>query len=163
MEIFDTFNFADVFDGDTGGGISDLISSSNGGDGFDFIDSSIFDGDTLGDTVGTAGKLLSLLKAGTGAASGVFGGGGSGESKGFVPQTNPQLTSAKDFQVRQALQQATLRERSKEGIKGNNHSRVIINQLFKDNESGIRAFGSQLAAVAAKSGTRSQLRSRATA
>ena len=138
-----------------GGSEADILGiSSLFGDSIGFPDVADFVG-TLGDTVGPAASLLNLLKAGTGAASGVFGGGGGGDSKGFVPQKNPQLEESKRFQYGLVRSQVSERERSKVGDRGNNHSRVILNQLFKDNESGIRAFGSQLAAVAAKSGTRS--------
>jgi hypothetical protein len=115
----------------------------------------------LGDTVGTAGKLISLLKSGTGAASGVFGGGGK-DSKGFVPKENTALQEAKRFQTGQIQRQATLKERSQVEQTTNKHSVAIIDGLHRNNEAGLRAFGNQLASIAQASGTRAEVRARAT-
>ena len=117
--------------------------------------------DYLGDTVGTAGKLISLLKSGTGAASGVFGGGGK-DSKGFVPKENTALQEAKRFQTGQIQRQATLKERSQVEQTTNKHSVAIIDGLHRNNEAGLRAFGNQLASIAQASGTRAEVRARAT-
>ena len=154
--------------------VSDIVGSS--GDSFDILDSGSFVGglseshidllssgtDYLGDTVGTAGKLISLLKSGTGAASGVFGGGGK-DSKGFVPKENTALQEAKRFQTGQIQRQASERERSQVGQTRNNHSIAIINGLYRNDEAGLRAFGNQLASIAQASGTRAEVRARATA
>ena len=153
--------------------VSDIVGSS--GDSFDILDSGSFVGglseshidllssgtDYLGDTVGTAGKLISLLKSGTGAASGVFGGGGK-DSKGFVPKENTALQEAKRFQTGQIQRQASERERSQVGQTRNNHSIAIINGLYRNNEASLRAFGNQLASTAQASGTRAEVRARAT-
>ena len=154
--------------------VSDIVGSS--GDSFDILDSGSFVGglseshidllssgtDYLGDTVGTAGKLISLLKSGTGAASDLFGGGGK-DSKGFVPKENTALQEAKRFQTGQIQRQATLKERSQVGQTRNNHSIAIINGLYRNNEASLRAFGNQLASTAQASGTRAEVRARATA
>ena len=154
--------------------VSDIVGSS--GDSFDILDSGSFVGglseshidllssgtDYLGDTVGTAGKLISLLKKGTGAASGVFGGGGK-DSKGFVPKENTALQEAKRFQTGQIQRQATLKERSQVEQTTNKHSVAIIDGLHRNNEAGLRAFGNQLASIAQASGTRAEVRARATA
>jgi len=50
------------------------------------------------------------------------------------------------------------REKSTPGRKGNFYSDAIIREMFKRNPEGLRAFGSQLAAVASKSGSRAELR-----
>ena len=153
--------------------VSDIVGSS--GDSFDILDSGSFVGglseshidllssgtDYLGDTVGTAGKLISLLKSGTGAASGVFGGGGK-DSKGFVPKENTALQEAKRFQTGQIQRQATLKERSQVEQTTNKHSVAIIDGLHRNNEAGLRAFGNQLASIAQASGTRAEVRARAT-
>ena len=117
--------------------------------------------DYLGDTVGTAGKLISLLKSGTGAASDLFGGGGK-DSKGFVPKENTALQEAKRFQTGQIQRQATLKERSQVEQTTNKHSVAIIDGLHRNNEAGLRAFGNQLASIAQASGTRAEVRARAT-
>jgi len=140
-------------------GIADL-----GGDSFSsfgFPDVSDFVGG-LGDTVGTAGSLLGLAKKASGALSGVLGGGGGGgsgemggSSTGFV---NPALVEAQRFQTGQIARQAAEREKSTPGRKGNFYSDAIIREMFKRNPEGLRAFGSQLAAVASKSGSRAELR-----
>ena len=156
--------------------VSDIVGSS--GDSFDILDSGSFVGGLseshidllssgtdylgdLGDTVGTAGKLISLLKSGTGAASGVFGGGGK-DSKGFVPKENTALQEAKRFQTGQIQRQATLKERSQVEQTTNKHSVAIIDGLHRNNEAGLRAFGNQLASIAQASGTRAEVRARAT-
>ena len=153
--------------------VSDIVGSS--GDSFDILDSGSFVGglseshidllssgtDYLGDTVGTAGKLISLLKSGTGAASDLFGGGGK-DSKGFVPKENTALQEAKRFQTGQIQRQASERERSQVGQTRNNHSIAIINGLYRNNEASLRAFGNQLASIAQASGTRAEVRARAT-
>tara|TARA_R110002072_G_scaffold101581_1_gene223710 strand:+ start:1877 stop:2362 length:486 start_codon:yes stop_codon:yes gene_type:complete len=154
--------------------VSDIVGSS--GDSFDILDSGSFVGglseshidllssgtDYLGDTVGTAGKLISLLKSGTGAASDLFGGGGK-DSKGFVPKENTALQEAKRFQTGQIQRQATLKERSQVEQTTNKHSVAIIDGLHRNNEAGLRAFGNQLASIAQASGTRAEVRARATA
>jgi hypothetical protein len=153
--------------------VSDIVGSS--GDSFDILDSGSFVGglseshidllssgtDYLGDTVGTAGKLISLLKSGTGAASDLFGGGGK-DSKGFVPKENTALQEAKRFQTGQIQRQATLKERSQVEQTTNKHSVAIIDGLHRNNEAGLRAFGNQLASIAQASGTRAEVRARAT-
>ena len=152
--------------------VSDIVGSS--GDSFDILDSGSFVGglseshidllssgtDYLGDTVGTAGKLISLLKSGTGAASDLFGGGGK-DSKGFVPKENTALQEAKRFQTGQIQRQATLKERSQVEQTTNKHSVAIIDGLHRNNEAGLRAFGNQLASIAQASGTRAEVRARA--
>ena len=142
---------------DTGG---DFLSGSSG-----FPDVGDFLGG-LGDTVGPASSLLGLAQKASGALSGVLGGGGgggSGESKGFVPQTNKALSAAEQFQVGQALRQTSERERSEKGREGNPHSVAIVRELLRQKPDGVKAAGNALMSVALKSGSRAELRARASA
>ena len=101
--------------------------------------SSMGDTSDLGDTVGTAGSLVNLLKTGLSTGADILGGGDAKGGAGFVSQVNPVTEGAIREQMSQIYGRSSRQTTSPRGRGARNpHSDAIMRGF---NQDALASFG----------------------
>ena len=131
------------------GFVGDIVSSVVGGAG-DLIGGAVDAFSSLGDTVGTAGKLLKpLIGAGKETLSSSGGSGGSSSRS----SASPLDILAGEYGSKLLSGQGTQREPLSYGTRqGSRPTDAIVSRLYEDHEKSMNKFYHKISAIAAEKG-----------
>ena len=135
------------------GFVGDIVSSVVGGAG-DLIGGAVDAFSNLGDTVGTAGKLLKpLISAGIGAGKETLSSSGGSGGSSSRSSASPLDVLAGEYGSKVLSGQGTQREPLSFGTRqGPRPTDAIVSRLYEDHRRSMNKFYDKISAIAAEKG-----------